>query len=212
MDKKPTYEELEQKVHELKASEKYLENIIESIPANLWYLGCDQKILSVNSRAAKTAGLPRKQVLGKTVLDLFPEDCAQTAYTLHEEIFSSGESQLGIIESIPDPETGEAIWLRTDKIIASNQDGKTEGLLIFVMDITQQKLAEDKVKTLSGLLPICASCKKIRDDKGYWKQIEGYIQEHSNAEFSHGMCPECSDKLYGSEDWYIEMKKKKGIK
>ena len=56
--------------------------------------------------------------------------------------------------------------------------------------------ALDKVKTLSGFLPICASCKKIRDDKGYWNQIEAYISEHSEAEFSHGICPECSKKLY----------------
>ena len=56
--------------------------------------------------------------------------------------------------------------------------------------------ALDKVKTLSGFLPICASCKKIRDDKGYWNQIEAYISEHSEAEFSHGICPECTKKLY----------------
>ena len=53
-----------------------------------------------------------------------------------------------------------------------------------------------EVKTLSGLLPICASCKKIRDDSGYWGQIEEYIFEHSNAQFSHGICPECMKKLY----------------
>jgi FixJ family two-component response regulator len=58
----------------------------------------------------------------------------------------------------------------------------------------QQALTE--VKTLSGLLPICASCKKIRDDKGYWNQIEVYIREHSRAEFSHGLCPDCARKLY----------------
>jgi hypothetical protein len=63
-----------------------------------------------------------------------------------------------------------------------------------------------EIKTLSGLLPICSHCKKIRDDKGYWNILEGYIQEHSDATFSHGMCPECSDELYGKEDWYIEMK------
>lgn len=51
-------------------------------------------------------------------------------------------------------------------------------------------------KTLSGMLPICASCKKIRDDKGYWNQIEAYITEHSEAKFSHGICPECMKKLY----------------
>ena len=53
-----------------------------------------------------------------------------------------------------------------------------------------------EVKRLSGLLPICAHCKKIRDDKGYWKQIEIYIQEHSEADFSHGICPDCAKKLY----------------
>jgi ligand-binding sensor domain-containing protein len=52
------------------------------------------------------------------------------------------------------------------------------------------------VKVLSGLLPVCASCKKIRDDKGYWNQIEAYIQEHSEAEFSHGVCPACIQALY----------------
>lgn len=53
-----------------------------------------------------------------------------------------------------------------------------------------------KVKTLKGLLPICASCKKIRDDRGYWTQIESYLYKHSDAEFSHGICPDCSKKLY----------------
>jgi HAMP domain-containing protein len=51
-----------------------------------------------------------------------------------------------------------------------------------------------KIKTLTGLLPICASCKKIRDDKGYWNQIETYIREHSDVEFSHGICPDCYEK------------------
>lgn len=52
------------------------------------------------------------------------------------------------------------------------------------------------VKTLTGLLPICASCKKIRDDQGYWTQIESYLHKHSDAEFSHGICPDCAKKLY----------------
>ncbi len=53
-----------------------------------------------------------------------------------------------------------------------------------------------KVQTLSGLLPICTSCKRIRDDEGYWKQVEEYIEEHSTAEFTHGYCPDCMRKLY----------------
>ncbi len=62
--------------------------------------------------------------------------------------------------------------------------------------ITELQEALAKVRTLSGFLPICASCKKIRDDKGYWKQVEAYIGEHTDAEFSHGICPDCSKKLY----------------
>ena len=61
--------------------------------------------------------------------------------------------------------------------------------------LTLQK-ALSEVKALSGLLPICSSCKKIRDDKGYWNQIEAYIRDHSEANFSHSICPECAQKLY----------------
>jgi hypothetical protein len=53
-----------------------------------------------------------------------------------------------------------------------------------------------QIKTLRGLLPICANCKKVRDDSGYWKQIESYIHEHSDAKFSHGICPDCAKRLY----------------
>ncbi|HOW56821.1 MAG TPA: PAS domain S-box protein [Smithellaceae bacterium] len=77
-------------------------------------------------------------------------------------------------------------------------------------DITEHKLAEEKlaeekrllqksldeIKTLRGIVPICASCKKIRDDRGYWNQVEKYVSEHSEAEFSHSICPECVKKLY----------------
>lgn len=62
--------------------------------------------------------------------------------------------------------------------------------------IKDLKDAFAKVKALSGMLPICSVCKKVRDDKGYWKQIERYISEHSEAEFSHSICPECAKRLY----------------
>ena len=62
--------------------------------------------------------------------------------------------------------------------------------------IKELQVALQNIKTLQGLIPICASCKKIRDDKGYWNQIEAYISEHSSAEFSHGICPDCAKKIY----------------
>ncbi len=54
-------------------------------------------------------------------------------------------------------------------------------------------------------------CKRIRDDEGYWKQLEFYIESHTDAQFSHGICPECSDQLYGKMAWYQKLKKKKKI-
>jgi sigma-B regulation protein RsbU (phosphoserine phosphatase) len=56
--------------------------------------------------------------------------------------------------------------------------------------------ALDQIKTLRGILPICSSCKKIRDDQGYWNQVEVYVRDHTEAEFTHGICPECVKKLY----------------
>jgi hypothetical protein len=92
----------------------------------------------------------------------------------------------------------------------SDAKGNVIGFQGTIRDITEHKRVEEErerlirelqkaisqVKTLSGMLPICASCKKIRDDKGYWNQIEAYLQRHSDAEFSHSICPECAKKLY----------------
>ncbi len=100
--------------------------------------------------------------------------------------------------------------------IFSEESALLEGLANTVSQVIQRGRAEQereklinelreaisKIKTLSGMFPICSSCKKIRDDKGYWNQIEAYIRDHSEAKFSHGLCPECADKLYGDEDWY----------
>ncbi|MCB9482324.1 MAG: hypothetical protein H6680_10975 [Desulfobacteraceae bacterium] len=79
------------------------------------------------------------------------------------------------------------------------------------VDIRTKELqkALDEVKQLSGLLPICSSCKKIRDDNGNWNHIESYIQKHSDAKFSHGMCPDCLERAYGDEKWYRNMIKDK---
>jgi hypothetical protein len=90
-----------------------------------------------------------------------------------------------------------------------DDEGRPVRLNGLIWDITERKLMEEererlvlqlqealaKVRTLSGLLPICAYCKKIRNDEGYWEQIEAYIHEHSEAQFTHGVCPDCYKKL-----------------
>jgi hypothetical protein len=77
--------------------------------------------------------------------------------------------------------------------------------------ITQLQEAVGNAKTLSGLLPICSHCKKIRNDEGYWHQIESFIHRHSGTQFSHGVCPECLEKHYSKFlgdklDKYLEKK------
>ena len=66
-----------------------------------------------------------------------------------------------------------------------------------------------EIKTLRGLLPICSNCKSIRDLEGMWASIEEYLNDHSEAELSHSLCPACTEKLYGKEDWYIRAKNKR---
>lgn len=68
--------------------------------------------------------------------------------------------------------------------------------------ILELREALSKVRTLSGLLPLCSYCKKIRDDKGYWNQLEAYLQKHSEADFSHSICPDCADKHFPEMDLY----------
>jgi PAS domain S-box-containing protein len=114
---------------------------------------------------------------------------------------------------------GHVVYLETTAAPIIDKKGTLLGYRGVDTDVTERKRAEEErekmildlqdalanIKTLRGMLPICASCKKIRDDKGYWSQIELYIRNHSEVEFSHGICPECQKKLY--PDLYSEIQK-----
>ncbi|PKL15456.1 MAG: hypothetical protein CVV49_21200 [Spirochaetae bacterium HGW-Spirochaetae-5] len=75
---------------------------------------------------------------------------------------------------------------------------------------TNKQLSDyiSEIHTLRKILPICANCKNIRDDKGYWNQLEKYFLEHTDVQFSHGLCEKCEEKLYGNEEWYKKKKLK----
>ncbi|OGV54352.1 MAG: hypothetical protein A2X45_05735 [Lentisphaerae bacterium GWF2_50_93] len=102
----------------------------------------------------------------------------------------------------------EKIFLSMNSAPLLDNDGNFDGMVSAIEEITEQVKAENEkellikklqkalldVRTLSGLLPICAKCKKVRDDKGYWSSVEKYIQKRSSVKFSHGFCPECFDK------------------
>lgn len=105
---------------------------------------------------------------------------------------------------------GQIRWVHEFAKNICDESGQPKFIGGVIYDVSDQKKIEEerqqlidelqkalaKVKQLSGFIPICASCKKIRDDKGYWNQVEAYIEQHSDAEFSHGICPECAKKLY----------------
>ena len=133
---------------------------------------------------------------------------ALEAEILEKQVFPRGYSDTYEKEYRRKDGTVFPIELRI--FLLRSDTGEPAGMWAIIRNITERKQVEKdrekligelqralkNVKTLSGLLPICASCKKIRDDKGYWNQIESYIRDHSQAEFSHGICPECLKKLY----------------
>jgi PAS domain S-box-containing protein len=177
---------------------RYANDIILLMDENL-------KILEANDRAVNSYGYPREELLQLTVRDLRTPEARGT---LDEMVDKIKKSQGMIYETSHQRKDGTHF-----PVEVSTRTIEIEGKIFLqgiIRDITERKRVEEqkeklirelqdalaKVKTLTGLLPICASCKKVRDDKGYWTQLEAYIRDHSEAEFSHGICPECMKKLY----------------
>jgi PAS domain S-box-containing protein len=166
----------------------------------------DGQIIEVNDGFLNITGYQYAEIMGKTTVGLHFWDKEEDRVVTVNELSKNGKVQGREFQFRKKP--GEMITgLFSAEIIPINNQ---EFVLSSISDITGRKRAEEErekliqelqkalaeVKTLSGLIPICASCKKIRDDKGYWGQIESYISDHSEAEFSHGLCPECMKKLY----------------
>ena len=106
-----------------------------------------------------------------------------TGYRDHEMAFES--VQKGAQDYLFKGETSATAIIRTIRYAIERQRLMTE-----------LRMALDHIKQLQGMLPICSVCKNIRDDKGYWNRIESYISKHSEAKFSHGLCPDCAKKVY----------------
>lgn len=84
------------------------------------------------------------------------------------------------------------------KRLRAAEDGR-DGVVLLIHDITERVQLTEEIRTLRGIVPICARCKKIRDDGGFWQSVEAYISSHSYAEFTHGLCPECIETLYPAQ-------------
>jgi two-component system CheB/CheR fusion protein len=108
-----------------------------------------------------------------------------------------------LVPTEKDVQTVEGLWYTMRIHPYRTIDNRIEGAVISFIDITERKRAEDalqkafdEIHTLQGIIPICAKCKQIRDDQGFWSQVEVYIRDRTDAEFSHGLCPECVKELY----------------
>jgi PAS domain S-box-containing protein len=140
---------------------------------------------------------------------IHPDDVKKSA-TLLEQHFK-GERQYYVCEYRMKHRDGTWVWiLDRGCVITRTKEGKPLMMFGTHTDITRRKYDEEErerliaelqsalaeVKTLTGIIPICANCKKIRDDEGFWEQVESYVSQHTNAQFSHGICPACVGKLY----------------
>ena len=147
------------------------------------------------------------EIIGKNAAELFS---TKEVRTFADVISIVDISRDDTEEFVVEKNDGESFIVEVSASNVTSVSGKIVGRMASFVDITKRKAVEadreqlikklqdalDKIKTLRGIIPICASCKKIRDDKGYWNQLENYIKEHSEADFSHGICPDCAKKLY----------------
>jgi len=210
-----SHDELEQRVAERTAQlEKNHEQlsrqaqIFASLQDAVIVTDLDGLIVDWNSAATEMYGYSREEMLGRTA-EILNEPVADSSLT----------SRILAAVSSENTWTGDVSFVRKDgskgtsrTIVAPllDQEGQPSALMGVNRDITEQvrvtqereelihqlQEALSQVKTLTGLLPICSSCKRVRDDHGYWHQVESYVRDHSKAEFSHSICPDCATRLY----------------
>ncbi len=169
------------------------ETILETTPNPYVLKNVDFVYVYINKAFADFLGKDKEEVIGKTDRDLFPADEAEKYIAGDKAVMNGCQQQK---EEWQVEGSNGLIWLQVLKTPVLDNERNVVGVLCSVADISKLKEATAQVKLLSGFLPICSACKKIRDDKGYWNQIESYIRDHSEAEFSHGICPDCAAELY----------------
>lgn len=190
----------------LQESEERFRSFSENIDTVFWMISLDpERFQYINSAFERIWGKKAEELYinPRTWLEsIHPEDRA-VVKNHFEQWISGGKDEYRVEYRVIRPE-GDTRWVEARGIRLGNK--KIAGI---AQDITARKLAEEeqirknkelelllgKVKTLSGLLPICAYCKKIRNDSGYWESLEKYLREHSEAEFTHCICPECAEKF-----------------
>jgi len=171
------------------------------------------RVTFINPVAASLTGRAMDQATGKPLQDVFQVVDEHTGQYIQDPMKAVLET--GKIVKLSNHymligADGSKVPVNMSGAPIRDKEGGTRGVVLVFRDISPQRRAEaekdviiadlkeamGKIRTLSGLLPICSACKKIRDDQGYWNQIEAYIRERSEAEFTHSLCPACAKELY----------------
>ena len=206
---------------ELLAKQKHFEITLDNMDDGLIELTGSGKITFVNRSAAQMLGLPEEELLSA----YFPDFFSDAHHKLIGELLEKRHGSIGrigedepillhdsylLIKFVPFHDGGRDFMIILMQDITRRKQAelqlkkheeelekKVRKRTAALEESTRKlEIALSEVKKLSGMLPICASCKKIRDDKGYWNQIEEYIRDHSEAEFTHSICQDCAEKLY----------------
>ncbi len=186
----------------------YLASIVDSSENAIIGTTFEGRILSWNEGARHMYGYTAAEAVGQPIAMLCPSSRPEELPEIFSRIIGGQRSEHLETVRLRKDETTLDVCLTISPI--KNARGEVVGISSHEADITARKLEESErlqliadltqalasIKTLGGLLPICASCKKIRDDHGYWQRVESYIAERTEAEFSHGICPDCMIRLY----------------
>ncbi|MCI0659342.1 MAG: PAS domain S-box protein, partial [Acidobacteria bacterium] len=192
---------------EMAERKAFLSALIENSPLAIVTIDPEERVQHCNSAFEQLFGYRLEEMEGKLIDDFVaPGELTSEALNLTRQAV---RGEIGHAVTQRGTKDGRVITVEVHGVpLVVN--GKLVGGYALYQDVTERRRAEEErekllvelqgalanIKTLSGLLPICASCKKIRDDGGYWSQIESYVSAHSQAQFSHGICPDCAKQLY----------------
>jgi PAS domain S-box-containing protein len=204
---------------EADAAREYAESIISTTREPLITLDQDLRVVSASRSFYEVFKAKREETVGQLIFDLGDRQWnTPRLRELLESILTRNTSFDDYEVEHDFPVIGKRSMLLYARQIESVRS-KERSILLAIQDISERKRSEhaleeaakereklvkelqyalDNIKTLQGLIPICSNCKKIRDDKGFWNQVEVYVSEHTDARFSHGICPDCGKKLYGN--------------
>ncbi|MFC1523284.1 PAS domain-containing protein [Thermodesulfobacteriota bacterium] len=155
------------------------------------------EIILINHKGCEILNVTEEEALGKNWFDNYlPKIMVDEVKEVFNQLMM-GNMMLG--EYYENPvltSDGEERIIAFHNTILKDEEGNIQGVLFSGEDITDRIKAEKEIKILRGIIPICSHCKQIRDDNGFWKQVEVYVRDHSDADFTHSICPGCIEQHY----------------